>query len=808
MLLPATGWAAGIAIARVDGIAWPVMFALVGCSILVVLPGLFLKARYPGWMLACFLLGGFVWGWVSLVSDAARFDTPASWQDGPVRISATIAAMKRQSAGWRLSLDDVQRDDGQTLAGKLWLYVYPQQGGEAASAAGDWLPGDRIEADTVLHAPRNHHNPSGFDFMAWCFDRHIALLGSARGEVRRLSAGSSWLEHVRQRIRRGTEGLPEARGGVIRALLLGERQAIPESVYTAFASTGAAHLLAISGLHVGLVAGLGFALIWWLLTRLESCIVSLPVRGIALACGVLLAMLYAQLAGWPLPTQRAAMMLAAAALAWWWRARAAPLNVMLAALMLILLLDASAITSLSLWLSFVATAGILLWAGRADGDDLPAWRRWASGLFMVTLLAWLATLPLVTDVFGRLPVYSLPANLLATPLYTLFVLPCSLAGALLAAMGWGSGAHAMFDLAAQGIGVGNQLLEVICHWPISGLWLPDIPWWLSVLYASGLTGCVWLMRDRQRIAAMFLLCLTLSVYSALAISEGRVDASRLIAWDVGQGSATSLTLRGGRVMVVDAAGRPGARFNAGVTMAEGLRGMGLTHIDVLVISHDQSDHAGGVLSLVRRMNHIGELWLADVPVTHHSRRISRIRHEVEQRGGTVRWLGQGDEVVFAGSKGAVLWPPAGWDAANGNNNSLVLHLRLPGGPGLLLPGDIEATVEKSLLEGGLLPACDVLLVPHHGSATSSTAEFIAALAPSIAIAQAGFANRYGFPAELVRQRYRDAGSRLLDTSGGAVMLAMDAAAKSGGQPRVPLLETPRVYSERRNRALQWWRHFL
>ena len=808
MLLPATGWAAGIAVARVDGIAWQVMCALAGTSILIALYGLFRKTRLPGWMFACFLIGGFVWGWVSLVSDAARFDTPAGWQDRPIRISAMIVAMQRQSAGWRLSLGDVQRDDGQVLAGKLWLYVYPQKGGEASNPVGAWLPGDRIEADAVLHVPRNHHNPSGFNFMAWCFDRHIALLGSARGEVRRLSAGSSRMEHVRQRIRQGIEGIPEARGGVIRALLLGERQAIPESVYNAFASTGAAHLLAISGLHVGLVAGLGFSLIWWLLTRRESCIVYLPVRGIALAGGVLLAMLYAQLAGWPLPTQRAAMMLAAAALAWWLRARAAPLNVLLAALMLILLLDASAITSLSLWLSFTATAGILLWAGKAAGDDSPVWRRRVSGLFVVTLLAWLATLPLVADVFGRLPVYSLPANLLATPLYTLFVLPFSLAGALLAAIGWGSGAHALFSLAAQGIGVGNQLLDAICHWPASGLWLPDIPWWLSALYALGMAGCAWLITNRRRAGALLLLCLTLSAYSAVAISEGNVDASRLIAWDVGQGSAISLTLRGGQVMVVDAAGRPGARFNAGVTMAEGLRGMGLTHIDVLVISHDQSDHAGGVLSLVKRMNHIGELWLADVPATHRSRRIGSILHAVAQRGGTVRWLRQGDEVVFAGAKTGVLWPPAGWAASNGNNDSLVLHLRLPRGLDLLLPGDIETPVEQSLLEDGRLPACDVLLVPHHGSATSSTTGFIAALAPSIAIAQTGFANRYGFPVEVVRQRYREAGSRLFDTSGGAVMLAVDAAMDSGGQPGAQLLETPRIYSERRNRALQWWRHFL
>lgn len=735
-----------------------------------------------------------------MLSDAAKIDADASWLDTPQRITARIVAVQQHSAAQRLSLTHVRRSDGAVLNGTVWLYVY-----DRAVASGDtaWLPGDRIAVQARLHAPRNQHNPSGFDFEAWCFDRHIALLGSARGGVEVLSSGASPLEGIRQGIRRSLASLPDAQGGVLRALLLGEREAIPESVYAAFAATGAAHLLAISGLHIGLVAGFGFVLCWFVLTRREAWIVHLPVRGMAMLAGVLAAVLYAQLAGWPLPTQRAALMLGAAAVAWWLRARAEPLNILLAALMLILLLDPSAVISLSLWLSFVATAGILWWAASTGQRDHPVWLGWLAGLVAVTLIASLLTLPLVADVFGRLPVYSLPANLLATPLYSLLVLPLSLAGALCSAAGLASAAHALFALAATGVESGNALLSGISHWPAGTLWLADIPPWSSAAYLLGLGGAALLFKRGKPLVAVAVLLLSLGGFSAFSLLESAPETGQLIVWDVGQGAASSLILPGGKVMVIDAAGRPGSRFNAGTTMAEGLRGMGLTHIDVLVISHDQSDHAGGVASLMRRVNRIGELWLADVPEMRRSRRIAKLCGRVREQGGMVRWLKQGDDVSFAGSKGAVLWPPPGYAPANVNDDSLVLHLTLPGGQRLLFGGDIEATAEASILSRhGQGLAADVMLMPHHGSATSSTPAFLAAVNPTLAIAQAGYANRYGFPAAAVQQRYRDGGARLYNTADGAVRLALGA---DGGMRALP---SARVGSDKRKRALQWWRHFL
>jgi len=764
--------------------------------------------KSQSFIVACFVLAGLSWGCFNLLADARQIDVDETWFGSLVTLKGEVVQVQEQAIYTRLTLADVQRSDGARLNGKVWLYIYTRKysGGTTPSADKQiqFLSGDWVQTQAKLHLPRNHRNPSGFDFESYCFDRHIALLGSVRGEVRHTASGASWLEHSRQRIRNVLSPLAVEQQGVLRALLLADRHKIPERIYDVFAATGAAHLLAISGLHVGMVATLGFALFWFLLTRREAWIVNLPVRGLALFCGVLLALAYAALADWPLPTQRAVMMLAAAALAWCLRSHAAPLNTLLAALMLILLIDPAALGSLSLWLSFVATAGILLWAkGSAEYDAVILWR-WAGGLLLVTLVAALVTLPLVAHVFGRLPTYSLPANLLMTPFYTLLILPLSLLAALLAAIGLEGPAHGLFVFAGSAIGLGNEALARISDWPAGHQWLPEIPLWLSMIYVSGMGLAVLLFYRQYRRFSIGLLLLTLISYGWASSLENPPNVTRFIAWDIGQGAAASLHFPAGKVMVIDVAGRPGSRFNAGTMLADGLRGMGLAHVDVLVISHAQSDHFGGALSLLHRVNLISELWLADVPEMHRSKYIAILQREIENQGGIIRWLKRGESVSFAGWQGEVLWPPKDYSPSNSNNTSLVLRIELPGGKHLLLAGDVEAEAEGFLVANLAQQELDsdVMLMPHHGSRTSSTAGFLEAVRPTLAVAQTGYANRYGFPAPEVKHRYRELGARVLDTAKGAVMIDFDL------QDVAKVQSVPAIISPKRKLALQWWHHLL
>jgi len=584
LLVPAFGWATGLAAARTDWVSWSALAWLVGITVLFLFVS---KAR----KYAVALLAGVAWGAINLVWDARLVAFDSDWLEGEKNISAMVLKAQHTQTYTRLTLRQISRsgyrDRGSALRGQAWLYVYQH-------AASKIRSGDRIQVRVRWHAPRNHNNPGGFDFEAYCFDRHIVLIGSAKGPVAVLASDASWLEGMRQRIRSVLNPLPDTQSGIIKALLLADRSRIPIPIQDAFAATGAMHLLAISGLHVGMGGAIGFGLCWWLLTRREAWIIRFPVRGVALMSGLLAAIAYASLAGWPLPTQRAAMMLAAGVLAWWIKAHAAPVNTLLAALILILSMDAQAVESISLWLSFTATAVILLWAekysSRQKSFDIP---HAFAGMLWVSLIAGLATLPLIAHIFGRLPIYSLSANMVMVPLYSLIILPLALMGAACAGVGMSGVATWVFSQAGYGIDIGNRLLAWMIQWPGGHLWIPSVSWWFTGFYVSGAMLAAVLLWKNRRPAALAVMTVTVLAYGMAVVQERLPVSTQVMAWDVGQGAAASLVLPDGRVMVVDAPGRRGSRFNGGTIVAAGLRTGGITHVDVLVVTHAQSDHMGG-----------------------------------------------------------------------------------------------------------------------------------------------------------------------------------------------------------------------
>ena len=559
--------------------------------------------------------------------------------------------------------------------------------------------------------------------------------------------------------------------GVLQALLLADRSRLPIAVEDAFAATGAAHLLAISGLHIGMVAAWGAALCWWLLTRREAWMIALPIRQCAMTAGVLLATAYATLAGWPLPTQRAVLMLAGALLAWWWRHRYPPLNMLLLALMLIVLLEPASVLSVSLWLSFLATLGLLLIMARLRLPKASQWwLRWyyaGLGLLLVSAVATLATLPLIAGVFGRLPVWTLPANLLLVPLYGLWVLPLALLAALAALLLMPTLAQWLMHAAALGVNAGNHVLLALHQLPGGNLWLADPSLSSVLLYVAGMGLALWLGRRRDTAAAVGMAALTLCLWLILVIPERPPAQPRWMIWDVGQGAASGWLQADGQVLLVDAPGRRGSRFNGGTTVAAGLRAMGLTHADVICISHAQSDHGGGLLRLMAQLRDVRQLCLADVPANHHWPPMQQAVKRLKAQGGKVLWLAQGDHFMLGSNRVDVLWPPRGYTPSNTNLTSLVLSLRLPDGRRLLMPGDAEKPVEHALLSAGIAPHA-LMLVPHHGSRTSSSTAFLRALQPQLAVVQSGRNNRWHFPHPEIIARYRAQGSQIVNTANGAL----------------------------------------
>jgi competence protein ComEC len=787
-LLPAIGWVMGLLLARTDLLGIP---AAIGLAAVFLISGL-LRPFRP---LAVTLAVALVWGGTSLMWDAYRLHVDPSWTVGVQHVTADIADVRVYPDHRLLRLIHVRRSDGAVLPASMQSALY---GNEP-----ELKPGMRIEAAGKWHAPRNAGNPGAFAYRTYCFDHGIALVGSLRGEVHVLGEHASWLQRLRWRIGQALVPLPQAEQGVLRALLLADRSRIPVAVQDDFAATGTAHLLAISGLHVGMVTAWAFFLIWRGLTRREAWIVAVPVRRLALGGGVLAACAYATLAGWPLPAQRAAMMLAAAAIAWLLRRHCEPVNTLLAALMLILAFDPAAIASVSLWLSFTATAGILLvLAGRESGLR-SGLKSWVLGMLAVTVVASLATLPVIASVFGRLPLYTLPANLVSVPLYATLILPLALAGEILALLGIGAWATACFRLAGMVVGMCDHLLAAMHAWPLGNLWVPDPPAAAAAMYALGMAAALVLACRKRKLPGAAMAAATVLVWGMWVAAERPPPHTQWVVWDVGQGAASSLLTPDGRVLVMDVPGPADSLFNGGTKVAAGLRATGLAHVDVLILSHAQADHMGGAGRLLAQERHIGELWLADVPGNHVQPEFRWLAARVKAGGGRVRWLARGDHLDVGGSDIGVLWPPRGVAPSQPNNASLVLSVRPAGHrQRLLWPGDAEAEAEKAMLAGGMAPHW-AMLMPHHGSLTSSSKAFLRALHPAEAIAQTGVENRYGFPRPAVVRRYQAMGARTWNTAAGAVFVRWQDAGND-----VKVQQFRESAPGRRDRALQWWQGSL
>jgi len=784
------GWVVGSAL------VWSEAVSLRQEGVIALLVLSFLLLRIPSWRVPAWsLLAAMVWASAWWLYDVSLMQVDRVWLQSPQQLSGTILQYKHQGAMKRLRLAHVSIHDGDkdvAVGGRVDVYDWGRQ-------KRHWQVGDRVQLTARLRLPRNRANPGGFDYLAYCFEHHIVMTGSVRGAVT-LQQAASGLNQLRQRVRDALPSSPVA-SGVLLAVLLGERDQIPMAVQDAFAASGAAHLLAISGLHIGMVATWAAAIAWWWLTRRESWVIRFPVRQLSLLAGVVAAMAYATLADWPLPTQRAVLMLTAAMCAWWWRWRYPPLNILCFALWLILLLQPAAVLSLSLWLSFTATAALLLLLAQFErASKHGRIYDYVRGLVLVSACASLATLPLIVDVFGRVPVWTMFANLLLVPLYAIWILPLALVAALCAVLGMASIAQPLLHYAGWGVEAGNTLLQALLHAPGGNMWVANVPLWLSLCYGAVLLWAGWLLHRKRERQASWCLIGGLSLYLLWVIPEHPPAMQQWLVWDVGQGAASTLVQNDGTVLQVDVPGKRGSRFNGGTTVAAGLRTLGLVHIDVLCISHAQSDHGGGVLRLLASLREVNLLCLADVPSNRQWPPLQQAVRWVESHGGRVLWLHRGDQIKVGSLTLDVLWPPQDYAPSNTNNASLVLSLQLADGQRMLLGGDMEAVVERELLAAGMQPHA-WMLMPHHGSRTSNTPALLDALQAKVAVAQTAYGNHWHFPAADVVARYQQRGVHVDNTADGAVIYRWSSQGLQRQQEKPP-------EQIKYNTALQWMTGFL
>jgi competence protein ComEC len=597
------------------------------------------------------------------------------------------------------------------------------------------VPGERWHLAVRLKQPHGFSNPGGFDYEGWLFQQRIRATGYVRADTGNRRIGSvsiSAIDVLRNRLLLAFDAMqPRASLALIKALTIGERSDISAQQWSTLTATGTNHLMAISGLHISLVAGLVFALAragWSVCGRLAAL---LPASRAAAVFAIGAALCYACLSGFGIPARRALVMVTVLMLALLSNRSVPFLRGIGIALLATLLIDPLSVLSTGWWLSFWAVL-VIAWMSSGRIGQAGVARRCMQ---MHVVLA-LAMLPLLLLFFQQASLIAPLANMVAVPLIGLLVVPLALIAVTL---------FMIYEPAGTGLLVISAAL-IEMFWPVLQ-WLASLqhatwaqhqpPAW-ALLPASAGLALLLMPRGIPGRAAGLVLLLPLFLVRPAAPRQGEAVITLL---DVGQGLA-AVVQTASHVLVYDAGPRFSDTFDTGqAVLVPFLRRQAVRQLDMLVVSHGDNDHIGGVASLLKAF-----------PVR---RIVSSVPEQLP--GGGAMFCRRGDQWQWDGVHFSVLHPALQFDGS-GNNGSCVLRIEAAGGGRLLLAGDIEREAEQQLLrEQRDRLGAEVLVVPHHGSNTSSSAAFIAAVAPSLALFPAGYLNRYRLPSPEVLERYQAAG---------------------------------------------------
>ncbi|CAN7483596.1 DNA internalization-related competence protein ComEC/Rec2 [Acidovorax sp. LjRoot129] len=713
-----------------------------------------------------------------------------------VRITAMVAAMPQTNeAGTRLRLDVEAAHLGGApvrLPPRIDVAWY---GGPFRDASGALdlqrqppaiTAGDRWSLTVRLKAPHGLRNPHGFDYELWAWEQGVQATGYVRAGPKDEPAvrlASTWrhpVERARQSVRdailerlardvNGDDPAKARAAGVIAALVTGDQRAIDRADWDVFRATGVAHLMSISGLHITLFAWLAALAVRSLWRRSARLCLAVPAPTAALVAGVALAAAYAVFSGWGVPAQRTVIMLATIALLqlggrrWPWP------HVWLLACAAVVVADPWALAQAGFWLSFVAVGVLFATNTVANSAYGSSAGRHFYALFREQWVVTLALTPLSLLLFGQVSLVGFAANLLAIPWVTLVVTPLALGGVLWAPL-WSLAALSLQPLAA--------LLQWLAQWPWAVVFVPAAPLWAGVSAVAGGTLLAARLPWRLRMLALPLL------WPALWWQPARPAPGQfeLLAADIGQGNAV-LVRTASHTLLYDAGPRFSRESDAGHrVLVPLLRALG-EKVDTLVLSHRDADHTGGAAAVLAQQPQAQAI--GSIEAEHALQALRPIAPCVAGQ----RW--DWDGVAFE-----VLHPQAGDTAQATKPNTVSCVLRItaagPRAPIALLAGDIEAAQEQALLARGAALKADVLLVPHHGSKTSSSSAFLDAVQPRTALVQAGYRNRFGHPAADVLQRYRARGIDLVESA------RCGAATWSSAQPGQVACE--------RDAAARYWQH--
>ncbi|HXE67413.1 MAG TPA: DNA internalization-related competence protein ComEC/Rec2 [Rhodanobacteraceae bacterium] len=735
------------------------------------LAGLFacLRWRKPAWWwLLPLALAAFAWtAWRADLAMQARLPRALEKQD--ILVTGVVTDLPQaQDGSTRFDFDIAQAEfEGRAVPVRghvrLSWYASRQHGVPVIQPCSTWRLRVRMKR------PHGLVNPGGMDFERSALQKGIIATGYVRDDPdNALLAKGACVDGLRARIAAaiGTALSDDAHAvRLLRALSVGDERALDEHDWQVVRATGISHLIAISGFHVGLAAVFGAWLVrlaWWLFPSLGLRLAR-PLAEAAVAFPAALA--YGALAGFGLPTTRTLLMIAVIA-GWRLLRRGGGFGEGFGlALAAILIVDPLSVLSAGFWLSFAGVA-LLAWTLTRDAG----WRGHLKEIGLAPLLMTLALLPLTVWFFGQASLVAPLANLVAVPFVSFVIVPVDLAAcALLFAWPWAG--RLLLHVCAHLVDALWWMLQHLAAWPAAMQYLPETSF---LAFALACIGAVWLLAPRGVPAR------ALGALAMLPLCWPRTTlpgdgAFRATVIDVGQGLSVLVRTRS-HALLVDA----GARYPSGFDLGEAavvptLHALDIKHLDELIISHGDNDHSGGAVSVLSAY--------PGTPVWGGEPARGPVPMRQCDAGQHWRW----DGVDFH------MLSPSAPVRVQGNDAGCVLLVSGASGR-LLLPADTSSRVEPDIARAVPPGAPLVLVVPHHGSKTSSSIEYLHALYPQLAIASTGYLNGYHHPAPEVVARYAGLGIPLLNTPDtGAVRIEFPASAP------------PRVLSEERSRQARYWR---
>lgn len=662
------------------------------------------------------------------------------------------------------------------------------------------LPGDELIIRAKLSRPYSFMNPGGFDYPAFLASQNIRVIGriSSISHILPLVHEKSWLhkliylpENIRLSIREQiNKSLSTKEAGIYRALLIGDRSGLDRKTLEAFKASGTMHILAISGLHLSLVASILFIIFYFLARRSQYLMLRVSCKKLALIATIPPLCIYTLLAGAQTPVLRSLIMVLVFILAFCIHRQRSPFTTLSCAALLILLINPASLFMVSFQLSFMAVASIIMILPRLlkllkkknleDDTKMHAFQmrfnHWLIAGLLISITATIGTTPLLLHSFNRISTVGPVANLLLEPLLCLWSLPFGLLAILVQFFDHQTNSY-LLQIGSIGIKTSIIITDFFSNFDYSSLWLPTPPLTLILFYFIGL-GLCFSSFSRAKTIPLFLGISLLFIFPPQKYLRFFSTVSELVFLDVGQGSSTLVTFPGGKTALIDGGGASSSKFNVGESViARYLWHRGITHLDTIIVTHPDADHYNGIPFLLK---HFHPDTLLVNGESGHDQEYENLVELALQLGTEVR-TPESNEIIVTTKELTLLNinNPFIYDeyfaelSNNSNDQSLIVQLK--GSTfSCLIAGDISRRVEHALVENQTNVKSSILLSPHHGSKTSNSEEFIKYVDPDQIVVSAGRFKSCFFPSTELKSICQEKNIPLLITSEiGAIVFHQD-----------------------------------